>query len=70
MEDPDGTRWLVAAPFDGLIMTGFTSTGRPSGGWGGPEGERLHVGANNLGPMEAAYWCLSAIAAEDILGGP
>lgn len=61
MADPDGLRALVATHFD---EGAFRLMGEEH-----LKGRRLYVGTTNLDRMEATYWCLSAIAAEDIPGG-
>ncbi len=61
MADPDGLRALVASHFD---EEAFRLMGEEH-----LKGRRLYVGTTNLDRMEATYWCLSAIAAEDLPGG-
>ncbi len=61
LADPDGLRALVATHFD---EEAFRQMGEEH-----LKGRRLYVGTTNLDRMEATYWCLSAIAAENIPGG-
>jgi len=61
MADPDGLRALVATHFD---EEAFRKMGEEH-----LKGRRLYVGTTNLDRMEATYWCLSAISAENVPGG-
>ncbi len=61
LSDPDGLRSMLAAQFDDEA---YRRMGEEH-----LKGRRLFVGTTNLDRMEASYWCLSAIAAEDLPGG-
>ena len=61
MSDPDGLLEMLSTQFD---EAAYRRMGEEH-----LKGRRLFVGTTNLDRMEPAYWCLSAIAAEDLPGG-
>ena len=61
LSDPDGLRDMLSTQFD---EEAYRRMGEEH-----LQGRRLFVGTTNLDRMEPCYWCLSAIAAEDLPGG-
>ncbi len=61
LSDPDGLREMLSTQFD---EKAYRRMGEEH-----LKGRRLFVGTTNLDRMEPSYWCLSAIAAEDLPGG-
>lgn len=61
LSDPDGLRDMLATQFD---EEAYRRMGEEH-----LKGRRLYVGTTNLDRLEASYWCLSAIPAEDIPNG-
>ena len=61
LSDPDGLREMLSTQFDDEA---YRRMGEEH-----LKGRRLFVGTTNLDRMEPSYWCLSAIAAEDLPGG-
>ncbi|MCP4496409.1 MAG: hypothetical protein GY825_06490 [Phycisphaeraceae bacterium] len=61
LSDPDGLREMLSTQFD---EEAFRRMGEEH-----LKGRRLFVGTTNLDRMEASYWCLSAIAADDVPNG-
>lgn len=61
LSDPDGLRDMLESQFseEAYRLMGEEHL----------KGRRLFVGTTNLDRMEPSYWCLSAIAAEDLPGG-
>ena len=61
LSDPVGLRALVERQLDPETFQRIGEEHR--------RGRRLYIGTTNLDRMEPTYWCISAIAAEDIPGG-
>ena len=61
LSDPNGLRALVDQQLDEET---FRRIGEQH-----DRGRRLFIGTTNLDRMEPTYWCISAIAAEDLPGG-
>lgn len=59
--DPAGLRKLLEEQFDDEAYRRMGEEHK--------RGRRLYIGTTNLDRMEPTYWCISAIAAEDLPGG-